>query len=59
MGIETSDQMADFLGAQKLLYNEIRTLDTILGDYKKVTLADIQEVAPMLHPEKLYGFTID
>ncbi len=59
MGIETSDQMADFLGAQKLLYNEIRTLDTILGDYKKVTLADIQAVAPMLHPEKLYGCTID
>jgi predicted Zn-dependent peptidase len=59
MGIETSDQMADFLWAQKLLYNEIRTLDTILWDYKKVILADIQAVAPMLHPEKLYGCTID
>lgn len=59
MGIETSDQMADFLGAQQLLYWEINSLEDILANYKKVTLADIQDIAPMLHPDNLYGCTID
>ena len=59
MGIETSDQMADFLGAQQLLYWEINTLENILANYKKITLADIQAIAPMLHPDNLYGCTID
>jgi predicted Zn-dependent peptidase len=58
MGIETSDQMADFLGAQQLLYWEINSLDSILASYKKVTLADIQAIATMLHPDNVYGCTI-
>ena len=59
MGIETSDEMADFIGAQHLLYGNIKTLDQILEQYKAVTLDDIHSVASYLSPEKLYGCTID
>lgn len=59
MWIETSDQMADFIGAQQLLYWEIKTLEEIIEAYKQVTLDDIKAIAPMLHPENLYGCTID
>jgi len=58
VGIETSDELADFFGAQKLLYWNIDTLDTILEKYKSVTLADIHRVAKKLLPENLYGYTI-
>ncbi len=59
MGIETSDQMSDFIWSQQLLYRHINTLEDILEEYKKVTLADIHAVAQYLDPEKLYGCTID
>ena len=59
MGIETSDQMADFIGSQQLLYKEVQSLEDILAQYKKVTLEDIHAVAKLLHPENLYGCTID
>lgn len=59
MGIETSDQMADFIGSQYLLYKNITTLQELLTHYKAVTLADIHAIAPRLHPDNLYGCTID
>jgi predicted Zn-dependent peptidase len=59
MGIETSDEMADFIGAQQLLYGKINTLEEILEKYKAVTLVDVHAVATYLNPEKLYGCTID
>ena len=56
MGIETSDDMASFLGAQYLLYGKIETLDEVLAEYKKVTLEDIQAIAKTLTKDnsKLY-----
>jgi predicted Zn-dependent peptidase len=59
MWIETSDQMADFIGAQQLLYWEIKTLEEIIEAYKQITLDDVKAIAPMLHPKNLYGCTID
>ena len=56
MGIETSDDMASFLGSQYLLYWKIETLDDVLAEYKKVTLADVQAIAKTLTKDnsKLY-----
>ncbi len=59
MWIETSDQMADFIGSQQLLYWKILSLEDILAEYQKVTLWDIQAIKNMLHPSNFYGCTID
>lgn len=58
MGIETSDEMADFVGSHHLLYGKVETLEELLEKYKKVTLADIHAAAEAILPEKLYGCTI-
>lgn len=58
MGIESSDDMASFLGNQYLIYKKIDTLEEILKKYKKLTLEDIKEVAKKIKKEHLYLFYI-
>lgn len=58
MGIEGSDEMASFLGTQKLIYNKVDTLDEILAKYKKLTRKDVQDVASTLKKENLYMYYI-
>lgn len=58
MGIETSDQMADFIWSQYLLYNNIKQLQDILWAYNRVLHEDINEIAHLLHPDNLYWATI-
>lgn len=58
MGIESSDELADFLGAQQLLKGNIMTLNEILDEYKKVTLDDLKSVAKKLSRERLYTYYI-
>jgi len=59
MGIETSDQLADFVGEQYLLKGKIETLQEILENYKKVKQQDIQKVAEqMLEKNNLYAYWI-
>jgi len=58
MGIESSDEMASFVGNQYLIYKKIDTLEEILEKYKKLKLADIQAIAKKLSKENLYLFYI-
>lgn len=58
MGIESSDEMASFIGNQYLIYKKIDTLEEILKKYKSLTLADIQKIAGILKKENLYLFYI-
>ncbi|HCY21360.1 TPA: hypothetical protein DIC40_05970 [Patescibacteria group bacterium] len=58
MGIESSDQMASFLGAQYLLYGKIETLDEIVQAYKKLTLKEVKDIANKLSKENLYLYHI-
>lgn len=58
MGIESSDEMAGFIGNQYLIYKKIHTLPEILEQYKKLTLEDIKTVAKKLSKENLYLFYI-
>jgi len=59
MGIESSDEMASFLGSQYLLYNQIETLDEILKKYKSITLEDIKTIAQqILQSELIYTYHI-
>jgi predicted Zn-dependent peptidase len=45
MGLETIQARAGFVANQELHRKEIKTVDYILEQYKKVTVADIQKVA--------------
>ncbi|MFA6256004.1 MAG: pitrilysin family protein [Candidatus Absconditabacterales bacterium] len=58
MGIESSDEMANFIGNQYLIYKKIDTLPEILKKYKSLTLEDIKTVAKKLNRENLYLFYI-
>ena len=58
MGIESSDEMASFLGNQYLIYKKIESLEEILAKYKTLTLEDIKAVAKKLNKEHLYLFYI-
>lgn len=58
MGIESSDQMASFIGNQYLIYKKIESLEEILEKYKKLTLEDVKAVAKKLSKENLYLFYI-
>jgi predicted Zn-dependent peptidase len=58
MGIESSDEMASFIGNQYLIYKKIESLPEILKKYKNLTLEDVQAVAKKLSKENLYLFYI-
>lgn len=58
MGIESSDEMASFIGNQYLIYKKVETLAEILQKYKSLTLEDIKAVAKKLKKEHLYLFYI-
>ena len=58
MGIESSDQMASFIGNQYLIYQEIETIQDMLQKYKKLTLEDIKAIAKKLSKDNLYMFYI-
>ena len=58
MGIESSDEMASFIGNQYLIYKKIETLPEILKKYKRLTLEDVKVVAKKLSKENLYLFYI-
>ncbi len=58
MGIESSDEMASFIGNQYLIYKKIETLPEILKKYKRLTLEDVKAVAKKLSKENLYLFYI-
>lgn len=59
MGIETSDQMADFLWHQWLFKNEIKSLDQILAEYEKVTLDQVNALWSKLAQESLWSYWIE
>ena len=58
MGIESSDEMASFLGGQFLIYNKVETLEEILKKYKALKLADIQVIASKLMRENCFLYYI-
>ena len=58
MGIESSDEMASFVGEQFLVYNKIETLEDILKKYKALKLADIQAIASKLSRENCFLYYI-
>ena len=59
MWIDGSEEMACFLWSQYLMYNKIETLDEILEKYKKLTLNDVNQLAPMLSLDNCYTYHIE
>lgn len=58
MGIESSDEMASFIGNQYLIYKKVESLPEILKKYKSLTLEDVKAVAKKLYKDNLYLFYI-
>lgn len=58
MGIESSDDMADFLGDQYLAYGKIETLEEILAKINAVSLEEVLAMGEMLQQKKLYLYYV-
>lgn len=58
MGIESSDEMAEFIGSDFLLYNETNNLEDIMKSYNAVTKQEIHDLLPLLAKEHLYLYYI-
>lgn len=58
MGIESSDEMAGFIGNQYLLYGKIQTLEEILKKYKEVSFEEIREIWSLLQRDNLYLYYV-
>lgn len=58
MGLETSDDVAGFVGRQALLRWDIVSLDSILTKYMDVTKKEINDAAQSLQREKMYAYWI-
>lgn len=59
MWIESSDEMANFVWNQYLLYGEIKTLDDILAKIKNVKIEEVIDIANCLNEENLYKYWIE
>ena len=59
MWIESSDEMANFVWNQYLLYWKIRTLDDILEIIKSVKMEEVIDIAKYLQEENLYKYWIE
>jgi predicted Zn-dependent peptidase len=58
MGLETSDEVAGFVGRQMLLRGKIVTLDSVLEKYMNVTLEEINEASKSLVRDNMYAYWI-
>ena len=58
MGIESSDEMSEFIWSDFLLYNEVNSLEDIMKAYDAVTKEDIELLLPLLAKENLYLYYI-
>jgi len=59
MWIESSDEMANFVWNQYLLYWKIRSLDDILEKIKNVKIEEVIDIASCLWEENLYKYWIE
>ncbi len=59
MGIESSDEMAWFLGNQYLLYGRILSLDELLAKYEAVSKQQVEALFPILEKENRWSFHIE
>ena len=48
LGLEDSDSVAQYFGMKQLIYNEIEDPDRVLAKVKKVTLAQVNQMAKEL-----------
>ena len=59
MGIESSDQLANFVAYQQLFKGEIESLEEILAKYEKISLDHVQAIAQKLTRENIWSFWIE
>ena len=59
MGIESSDEMAEFLGNQQLFKNKILTIQDFINQYQSVSREEIEALFPYLRREQRRSYHIE
>ncbi len=58
MGIESSDEMAEFIGSDILLYDTTKIIEEIIASYQAITMNDITPLLSYLQRDNLYLYYI-
>jgi len=59
MGIESSDEMADFLSSQQLLEGKIETIQDIINQYQSVRREQIENLYSYLRRDQRRSYHIE
>ncbi len=59
MGIESSDEMADFLSSQQLLEGKIETIQDIINQYQSVSREQIENLYSYLRRDQRRSYHIE
>jgi hypothetical protein len=59
MGIESSDEMADFLSSQQLLEGKIETIQNIINQYQSVSREQIENLYSYLRRDQRRSYHIE
>jgi hypothetical protein len=59
MGIESSDEMADFLSSQQLLEGKIETIQDIINQYQSLSREEIEALFPYLRRDQRRSYHIE
>jgi hypothetical protein len=59
MGIESSDEMADFLSSQQLLEGKIDTIQDIINQYQSVSREQIENLYSYLRRDQRRSYHIE
>ena len=59
MGIESSDEMADFLSSQQLLEGKIETIQDIINQYQSLSREQIENLYSYLRRDQRRSYHIE
>ena len=59
MGIESSDEIADFLSSQQLLEGKIETIQNIINQYQSVSREQIENLYSYLRRDQRRSYHIE
>lgn len=59
MWLETSNEVAEWIGSDYLLYGKVETIEEMIASYRAVTLEQIQAIAQKLQWEQWYTYYIE
>jgi hypothetical protein len=59
MGIESSDEMAEFVWEQRISKGSVETLDSLMTKYNNINKPDIMNIMDYIAPDKWFQYHVE